>query len=222
MDLGTGIFLSSVVLAVVFVYAITKDRWRWRRIIKRTAFICLGLIILGAALGIGAYYWDQLPQKVGRQTEYAGLRLGMTQDEVMYVKGYPPSVLAEEVQDPQWKGFYTVVDTKKLEKGKRVIDYRHWSYEQGKHNINVTFNAARTAVVHLQCFSDDRLYRCPLIGGIRDGDSEKEVVRKLGNPTASKIDGVAKTLTYRDLGIEFILTKEQVYMMSISDQQHRE
>jgi hypothetical protein len=93
MDLGTGIFLSSIVLAVVILYGITKDRWHWRRIAKRAAFIFFGLIVIGTALGVGAYYWQQLPQKIERQTAYAGLRLGMTQDEVMYVKGYPPFVL---------------------------------------------------------------------------------------------------------------------------------
>ena len=29
MDIGTAIFLSSRVFAVVILYNITKDRWRW-------------------------------------------------------------------------------------------------------------------------------------------------------------------------------------------------
>lgn len=70
--------------------ALPKDRWCWGRIVKRAAFICFGLIVFGTALAVGSYYWEQLPQKIDRQTAYAGLRLGLTQDEVMYVKGYPP------------------------------------------------------------------------------------------------------------------------------------
>ncbi|MGD9769700.1 MAG: hypothetical protein AB7U62_18860, partial [Pseudolabrys sp.] len=89
MDLGTGIFLSSVVLAVVILYGITKDRWSWRRIVKRTALVLLCLVILGTVVGVGISYWPQIPQKPERQTTYAGLRLGMTQDEVLYGKGYP-------------------------------------------------------------------------------------------------------------------------------------
>ena len=221
MDLGTGIFLSSIVLAVVILYGITKDRWHWRRIAKRAAFIFFGLIVIGTALGVGAYYWQELPQKIERQTAYAGLRLGMTQDEVMYVKGYPPFVLGEELTDPQWKGFMTVVDTKNLEKGKRAIDYRDWSYEEYEHNINVAFNPARTAVTVIQCYSKDKVYRCPELGGVRDGDSEKEVLRKLGNPTSSKIDGVTKEMSYRDFNIEIWLTKEEVYMLALRDPSHR-
>ena len=219
MSLGTGIFLSTLVLAAVVLYGITKDRWNWRRIVKRTALVFLGLVVIGAAVVGGFQFWDQLPTKITRQAEYAGLRVGMTQDEVMYIKGYPPFVLAEEVNDPQWKGFYLVVETKNLEKGKRVIDYQNWSYKEYEHNINVTFNEAKTAVVAIQCNSIDKLYRCPAIGGVRDGDTEKEALRKFGNPSNSQIQGVAKTLTYRDLGIKLTLTKEQIYIMEIRDPQ---
>src|SRR5262245_15306962 len=228
MDLGTAIFLSSIVLAVVILYGINKAigrrapaslpaapirRWSWRR----AAFVFFGLIVLG----VGAYYWQQLPQKIERQTAYAGLRLGMTPDEVMYVKGYPPFVLAEELTDPQWKGFMKVVDTKNLEKGKRAIDYRDWSYQGYEHNIDVTFNPARTAVEGIQCYSNDKIHRCPELGGVRDGDSEKEVLRKLGNPTTSKIDGVTKQMSYRDLNIQVWLTKEEVYMLAVRDPSHQ-
>jgi hypothetical protein len=34
MSVGTGIFLSSVLLAIVILYGVAKDRWRWRRIVK--------------------------------------------------------------------------------------------------------------------------------------------------------------------------------------------
>jgi hypothetical protein len=228
MDLGTAIFLSSIVLAVVILYGINKAvgrkalaslpaapirRWSWRR----AAFVFFGLIVPG----VGAYYWQQLPQKIERQTAYAGLRLGMSQDEVMYTKGYPPFVLGEEVTDPQWKGSMPVVDTKNLEKGKRAIDYRDWYYEEDQRNINVTFNRARTAVTEIQCYSEDKVYRCPELGGVRDGDSEKEVLRKLGNPTTSKIDGVTKQMSYGDLNIEIWLTKEVVYMLALRDPSHQ-
>ena len=161
-----------------------------------------------------------VPTKVGRQTEYAGLRLGMTQDEVMYVKGNPPYVLADE-PDSQWKGFMRVIDTKNLEEGKRAIDYSDWGFRETLRHIDVTFNPARTAVTIIQCTSDDKGNRCPALGGVRDGDSEKEVLRKLGNPTSSKIDGVTKQMSYRDLNIEIWLTKERVYMLALRDPSHQ-
>jgi hypothetical protein len=56
---------------------------------------------------------------------------------------------------------------------------------------------------------------------VQSGDSEKEVLRKLGNPTSSKIDGVTKEMIYRDLNIEISLTKEHVYMLRLLDPSRR-
>src|SRR5215204_3815114 len=119
MELGTGIFLSALVIAVILLYGITKDRWGWRHFVKRAAVGCLGLVLLSVLVGTGAYLYEEVPIPVGRQTEYAGIRLGMSQDEVLYIKGYPPAVLGEEVSDPQLKDFYLVLETSKLEKGSR-------------------------------------------------------------------------------------------------------
>jgi hypothetical protein len=92
MTLGTGISLSMVVIAVVALYGITRDRWNWRRV-KRTAFVCLGVILLVWYFSaFGVYLHQQIPTVVSRQIEYAGVRLGMSQDEVLYIKGYPSTV----------------------------------------------------------------------------------------------------------------------------------
>ena len=74
MNLGTGIFLSTLVMAVIVLYGITKDRWNWRRFVKRAAFVCMGVVLLGAVAGAGVYLYNQIPITVGRQTEYAGSR----------------------------------------------------------------------------------------------------------------------------------------------------
>jgi hypothetical protein len=213
VDLGTGIFLSSVVLAVVLLYGITKDRWSWRRIVKRTALVLLCTIVLGTVIGVGIYQWQQLPQKPERQTSYAGLRLGMTQDEVTYVKGYPPFILIEDED----KGFVQSVDATKLEKGKHVNDYQLWSYGANEHYINVIFNPTRTAVVNITCVSLKTRFDCPYLAGVQDGDSEQDVLRKLGTPTSSKIEGSTKEMTYRDLNVRVRLTKERVYMLAVRD-----
>src|SRR5262245_37092527 len=100
-----------------------------------------------AAVAI-AQYWEQLfPARLEWQTQYAGLKLGMNPQEVMYIKGYPHVVVGEESTDPAWKGFFKVIKTSELEKGKTVNDYKHWSYDQYKSNINVVFNEERTAVI---------------------------------------------------------------------------
>lgn len=216
MSIGTGIFLSSLLLAIVILYGITKDRWPWRRMFKRTGIGLLVFVVIGAAAVGALYLWNQLPARVGLQTEYAGLRIGMSPDEVMYVKGYPPVVLEAEAEG-EWKGFYKVVQTKDLEKGKRVQDYQHWSYNGANSNINVEFDKTKSSVIAIDCFSNDKLNRCPPVAGLKDGDSEKDVIRKLGTPNISKIQGVAKSMVYSNLGITLTLTTEQVYMLSVND-----
>jgi hypothetical protein len=216
MSVGLAVFLSSLLLSIVLLYGITKDRWAWRLFLKRTALVCLTLIFGLAASIAGIYVWNQLPTAVARQTEYARLRLGMNQDEVMYIKGYPPSVLGEEVGDPAWKGFFGVIETKNLEKGKRVTDYRDWSYNEYESNINVAFNDEKTAVVAIQCFSKDKLSRCPAIAGLSDGNTEKQAIRRLGPPSDSQFQGVTKWIAYHEQGIKLTLEKEQVYMLEIS------
>lgn len=216
MNLGTGIFLSALVLAVVALYGITKDRWKWRGIAKRAALISLGAVLLGVLVGGGAYLYHRLPTPVSTQTVYAGLRLGMSQDEVLYLRGYPPSVLGEAVSDPKWKGFHVVLETNKLPEGKTAADYRYWSYRDNYRTIEIVFNDERNAVVAVQCYSDDKLGRCPAIAGVQDGEYETNVLRKLGDKPTSKLNGTTKTLTYPDLGIRLWLAREQVYRLEIA------
>jgi hypothetical protein len=52
---------------------------------------------------------------------------------------------------------------------------------------------------------------------VQDGDSEQDVLRKLGTPTSSKIEGSTKEMTYRDLNVRVRLTKERVYMLAVRD-----
>jgi ABC-type nickel/cobalt efflux system permease component RcnA len=53
MSVGTAIFLFSLMLATVILYGITKDRWRWRRIVANIAralalFALLALVVMAA------------------------------------------------------------------------------------------------------------------------------------------------------------------------------
>jgi hypothetical protein len=164
MSVGWAIFLSSCVLGVVILYGITKDRWRWRRIVKRSALTLAAIAALTGAVIGGSYIWNRFPPPLVLQTEYAGLRLGIGPDEVIYIKGYPPVVLGEVDGEGLWAG-QPVINTKDLENGKRAQDYRDWEYENGQSRIDITFNPDKTAVVAISCYSNDRLRRCPSIAG---------------------------------------------------------
>jgi hypothetical protein len=113
MSVGLAIFLSSVVLSLVILYGITKDRWRWRRIARRGLTLVTLVVLASVAVMGGLYFWNQLPATVYPQTEYAGLRLGIGPDEVMYIKGYPPEVLGAAEKDDEPPG-PPVIKTKDL------------------------------------------------------------------------------------------------------------
>ncbi len=181
------------------------------------AIAALGVVGLIATIAIAQYWDDFFPQKLRRQTQYAGLKIGMSPQEVMYIKGYPPTVLGEEV-DPQWKGFLKIIKSNELEKGKVVTDYRHWSYDQYKHNINVEFDKQRNALIAIRCYSEDKLSRRPSVGNVTDGTREQEALRRLRSAAEQRIDGVSKALRFPELGLKLTLTKEEVYIVEVYDQ----
>jgi hypothetical protein len=220
VSVGLAIFLGSVVLALVMLYSITKDRWRWRRLVKLCARIFVTTFVLTGAVTGGLYVWSRLPANIYPQTEYAGLRLGISPDEVMYIKGYPPEVLGAAAKEDEWPG-QPVIDTKNLETGQRIQDYKDWAYEDSFNRIDVTFNAEKTGVVKIGCYSNDRHRRCPPIFGVADGDSEQDVILKLGPPGTSQITGVTKVISYPNVGIELWLSKERVYMLGINDRKYK-
>jgi hypothetical protein len=215
MSLGTGIFLSSILLALVLLYVTTKDRWGWRRFAKRIGVFVLLLVVIAVLVGGGFYLWSNLP--VGQQAHYAGLEIGNSPEEVMYRKGSPPTVFGELNNETGFEGWQRLIDTTKLEKGKTIQDYGEWSYSLPSGRIDVTFSTDKTAVIAIQCFSSDRLSRCPTLAGITDGDREEEVVRIFGAPDSSRISGVTKTLAYRKIGVSFTLEQQKVYMLGIND-----
>jgi hypothetical protein len=79
MDLGTGIFLSSILISLVLLYGFTRDRWRWRKMISLA--LAVGLVLVTGIIAATAIvqYWDALfPTSLPRQTQYAGIKLGMS------------------------------------------------------------------------------------------------------------------------------------------------
>jgi hypothetical protein len=221
MSIGTGTFLSAILISIVMLYGITKNRWGWRRIIKRVALVCLTLFLLGAAAGMGMYLYNQLPVTIAVQTELGRVRIGMTQNEVKYVKGYPPYVLGPKDDSSNFPG-HPVIETGKLPAGKNVDDYEDWSYaEYGGSRIDVRFDPTRTGVIVVQCYSHDMLQRCPSIAGVSDGDPELQVIRIFGQPDSSNIDDGTKSMYFKKIGVFFKLAKQTVYLIGINDPRYQ-
>jgi hypothetical protein len=89
MALGTGIFLSSIVVSLVLLFLATKDRWNWKKGIKR---IAIGLIIVICLCAATYFAWDPVQAFLDRPKpfqEMAGIKLGASQADVKFLKGTP-------------------------------------------------------------------------------------------------------------------------------------
>lgn len=89
MSVGSGVFWGLVVLSLVLLYRSTADRWRWRLLPKRLGIAAL-LVVGGGLVWAGGSYaidtWDARPKRL---TKLLGVQLGMSPDDVLYLKGEP-------------------------------------------------------------------------------------------------------------------------------------
>lgn len=216
MELGTGVFLSAVFIGFIILFIFTKDRWNWKKIILVLigAPILLGLVIGG---GVASYkfYKKTFPPTVIKQTGLEELELGMTKNEVRYIKGEPNQVL-EKVSDDI--NFYWYVDP--IPTDKNIVDYNMWEYSNDYGNeLTVTFNPKAEKVNSLSCRQGKYNYRdaCE-IQGLLIGLTEEEIINRLDRPIKEKLNGSIKILYYPDINLKFYLEKKKVYMIEISEE----
>ena len=180
------------------------------RYVLRLASMCTALMLPN--LGIAEAAPSNRPS-------YLGVHLGQSQDEVKYILGYPPSVVDDSLTDDQYSG-YRVYDTSgrdnknSMPAGKGIGDYRKWSYDTSGARIDLAFSKAGGALEAITCFSNGS-EMCPPLYGIRDGQSEESVIRSLGNPDRSSLNGVSKALAYTAFGLTVTLTQSRVYMITL-------
>jgi hypothetical protein len=205
MTLGTGIFLSSLFLGLILLFWITKDRWKWSRIF---AWLVGGIVVIGA----GAYLYFNYEEPPTKQLGYADLKLGMSENEVRYIKGSPTEVMEADALSP---GFDRVVKVDKLDQGRTVSDYPEWSYTDTSSRIDITFDPNRK-VKAIQCYATS--YGCPYLFGLHVGSSEDQVLARLGKPTsqAVQVNGSTKRMVYGPYNVVFFLTKKEVYMLLVT------
>jgi hypothetical protein len=204
MSLGLGIFLSVVLIIVVWQ---VDKRGAWRKFGKLTAWLGAVVIVGGAAIG-GYVWWDEHSTararartigeeaklvKAGTLTEYWGVKLGMSQDEVVYLKGSP---------------------TKRDEaKGDSLA---MWSW--GDNYEHVVLWDADGRVNGVVCNSDV-LGACESVAGVRSDTLESELLATLGPPKISpNFSFAGKVYRYdtNTVSWQFILERERVRTIVLS------
>ena len=184
---------------------------------RRLMMAAIILLLAGSGLTITAQNFSKHLQR------YEGVAMNATRADVLYLRGYPPVVLSD-IQGPNG-GWQSVYYTDRLRdprnampEGKRHEDYHFWNYEARQSyeaDVTIKFDA-HDRVENVSCIRlEDARGTCSPLFGVRLDDSEEAVVARLGNPTSANLDGVAKFLTYEDIGAEYTLTRGRVYRMRL-------
>lgn len=107
MTLGTGVLLSSLVLGLVWLYVVTRDRWKWKKIVLRSLAFAVGLALI---TGAGTYAYITYQDRPQVADSLWDIRLGITRSDVKFAKGEPSSAEKDNpsIKDSTW--FYKAND----------------------------------------------------------------------------------------------------------------
>jgi hypothetical protein len=86
MDVGTGIFLSSLFFGLIGLYWFTRDRWRWKRIVGIGFAGLCGLTALFYVALLGYEWWSNRPVV---HTSLTNINLGAMESDVVFANGKP-------------------------------------------------------------------------------------------------------------------------------------
>jgi len=84
MSIGSGIFLAGLCLALVALYAVTRDRWAWKRIVVRTLLALVGLIVV---VGSGLFFYKQWADRPKVVESFGGVSLTDRRPDVVFKLG---------------------------------------------------------------------------------------------------------------------------------------
>ena len=186
-----------------------------------------GLLMIGAVVGslVTVVFTDEFSERLQATifgavavTQYQGIRLGMTMDEVRYVNG-----LADEYFDQNdvldWGG-KMIVSRDQVGKGhykdKSDSDFHEWSWTKAA-RVDVAFNKETMRVEQIGCYDSKRSGECAIYG-LKTGDREEKVEAYLGQADSKKIDksGVL-TMDYKRLNLRLWLVRKEIYMIAITN-----
>lgn len=161
MTLGDGIFLSSILLSAVALFAITKDRWNWKRIAK---WGLIGPTVVTLIVAGGTYAYSSWTDRPTSQSMFGDIALVATSADVLFVKGEPSSK-----DDPDRWVYNAGRGSASRDAAKYLV-----MFKDGRIRF-VLYTASEAQIVH------------PWFMGFDIGTSHNRVVEKLGEPSNSSV-----------------------------------
>ncbi|NWB32089.1 hypothetical protein [Pseudomonas gingeri] len=191
MSVGTGIFLSALLLSAVILFVATKDRWNWKRILK------WGLLLpttLAASLGIGLYIYDWQSDRPVSQVNFNNIPITATPADVKFLKGEPTS----KEGDNRW-----------------LYNANHEPEASNPAKYIVKFKDNH--IHYIMYFSGESIHYHPYLLGFSDGSSYEDVQTKLGTPshTSQSYDELNRIISYDKLNVFFSFREGRVYAYGI-------
>jgi hypothetical protein len=201
MTLGTSIFLSAVILSVVILFTMTKDRWNWKRIARWAVFFSLGLVVIVLLTVAGRHLYSMIEERPKPQTEFFGIPLQATVADVKFAAGEPT-----------------------IKEGEDYWIYQKMSYFSKKIAAEylVDFENGRVWFILYRSYKDNNYGTVhPRLLGFTFGSSYQEVIKKLGKPSSisNSSDDLEKTYSYDKLNVFFAFRQSAVYAYGIFNPQ---
>lgn len=191
MSVGTGIFLSALLLSVVILFAVTKDRWNWKRILK------LGLLLpttFALALGIGLYIYDWQSDRPASQVQFNNIPITATPADVKFLKGEPTA----KEGDDRWV-YNANYEPEVSNQSKYIIKFKD------------------SQIHYIMYFSGESIHYHPYLLGFSESSSYEDVQTKLGKPshTSQSDDELNRIISYDRLNVFFSFREGRVYAYGI-------
>jgi len=196
MTTGTAIFFGAVMVAIAILYSTTKDRWNWKKIIKRAGFIPLGLVVLWALLALYFTISSKIENRPKKQTELKDVKLGSSKQDIIFLKG-KPNLTTEDLVKEFERRKLPISDKEKI---RDFISYE---------NLDITFEQDKATFITSTCKRD---YDYSSVNGIECGDNISNIEKKLGktNLVECSKDFLTRIYSFPKYQTAYILTQNSV------------
>ena len=187
--------MSAIILSLVILYAVTKDRWNWKRIALWGTLGPLAAAILASLIVYAAVTWDNRPRPV---SSFYGIAVKAPEKDVRFLKGDPTRKSDDGVS---W-----IYDIKDSVSGSDIASYIV-RFKNGK--VRYVLYAPSTG------YDSSKEY----LVGFSVGSGVVLVDQKLGKPShvSQSSDGASLLQSYADYNVFFGFSKGNVDVYGIYD-----